>query len=517
MTLSSNSIAAGNFVSAKNKVFGVSANVLPRKIVIIGTYDPSETEVIDEDPIQVFSPEDVGDKFGFGYMLHRLAVQAYEGSQGVETWCVPQSEVAGSQATGNIDFAGSTGVQAGTLYLYIAGLKVEVSITEGMSAAQIATAVVTACDADADLPTTQVVNGVTTSQVDFTSKSSGLWGDDISLSFNWGAGEAFPTGVTAAITAMSGGAGTPDIQDALDALGTGDDQNEDFFTDLIHGYGYQTSTLDDISNYNGVGNDFVGNYAKEVGRPFRSLTGDVTAGSAGLSALISFADGRLLDRTNGIIAVPDSPNHPQEIAALAMGIMARVNNNRAEESFIDKVLPNIIAGDRGADRWTSDYDNRDLAVRSGISPTQVKSGDVYMQNVVSFYRPASVPVTSNGYRSMRNISIIQNLINAIKTNFDGEKWDGISIVEDVGAVGNPTDAEKARDTDAVKDDLVALADASANNAWIYTASYTKENLTVTERAGLTGFDNTFPVIISGEGGILNTTIEFDISTVVLNS
>jgi phage tail sheath gpL-like len=513
MAFDNNSIASGNFVSAENVVLGISAEVLRRKILLIGTYDPAETEVVDEVPVQVFSPEDVGDRTGFGFMLHRLAVASFAGSQGVETWMIPQAETGGAaQATGDIDFTGSAGVLAGTLHLYVAGIYVAVTITAGMTPAQIATAVVAACDADADLPTTQVVNA---NAVDFTSKSAGPWGDDISLTFNWGAAEVTPTGVTYVVTAMSGGSGTPDIGDALDATGTGDDQNEDFFTDVSHGYGYVTAVLNELSTYNGVANGFTGNYSKEVGRPFRSLSGDTDPGSAALAALIVISDARLTDRTNGIIAVPDSPNHPEEIAALALGIMARTNNNRAEESPIDKLLPGVIAGDRGADRWTSDYDNRNTAVLSGISPTQVKANNVYMQNVVSFYRPASVPVASNGYRSMRNISIIQNAINAIKVNFDGEKWDGISIVEDVGAVANPTDAAKARDVDSVKDDLVALADAMAENAWLYTADYTKQNLTVTARSGQTGFNNVFPIILSGEGGILNTNIEFDISTAVL--
>lgn len=514
MSFDTSSIAAGNFVSAENVVLGVSAEVLPRKINIIGTYDPAETEVIDEEPVLVLSPEDVGDQFGFGFMLHRLAVQAFLGSQGVETWVTPQAEVAGNQATGDIDFTGSTGVLAGIYYLYIEGIQVQVTLTAGMTPAQIATAVVAACDLNSDLPTTQLVNS---NAVDFTSKSAGLWGNDISLTVNWGVGETLPTGVTQVITGMSGGTGTPVIANALNALGTGDDQNEDFFTDVIHGYGSDSTTLDAISAYNGAGNSFIGNYSKEVGRPFRSLFGDTDPGSAALAALIVISDLRLLDRTNGVICVPGSPNHPQEIAALTMGIMSRINNNRAQESFIDKTLPGIIPGDRGSDRWTSDYDNRNLAVRSGISPTQIKAGVVYLQNVVSFYRPASIPVSSNGYRSMRNLSIIQNMINATKVNFDGDKWDGISIVQDTGQVSSAIDAEKARDVGTVIDDLVALADAFYGKSWLYNSAYTKANLSVTERSGLTGFDNVIPVILSGEGGILNTSIKHDISTAVLTA
>ena len=38
---------------------------------------------------------------------------------------------------------------------------------------------------------------------------------------------------------------------------------------------------------------------------------------------------------------------------------------------------------------------------------------------------------------------------------------------------------------------------------------------VTLRAGLTGFDIIFPVILSGEGGIYNSLITFDTSIAIL--
>ena len=79
--------------------------------------------------------------------------------------------------------------------------------------------------------------------------------------------------------------------------------------------------------------------------------------------------------------------------------------------------------------------------------------------------------------------------------------------------------QKARDIDAVIDDLVALADEFAGNAWLYTASYTKAQLQagdkVALRDGLTGFDIIFPIILSGEGGIYNSLVTFDTSIAVL--
>lgn len=515
MTITASSLAAVNGVSVKNEQFAVQAQVIPQRNVIIGTFDEAVYTAISPNvPIRVYSAEDVGAKTGFGFMLHRLAKYAFKPGT-VETWIIPQLE-GGSDpdhATGTINFTASAGVVAGEIALYIAGERVAITVAAGDDGTDIADALATAINANDELPVSATdLAGVLTVE----SKSGGEWGNDITLAFSLGDGEALPTGVSAVITGMSGGVGTPDIQDALDALGTGDAQNEKFFTNLIHGYGAQTAVLNAISTYNGAGNTFVGNYKKEVARPFRSLIGDTTPLTAGLSAALAFAANRRTDRTNGMICAPGSYNHPQEIAAQAMGIMAITNSTRAEEGYIDKVLDGIWPGEI-ADRWTNDYDNRDQAVQGGIGTTLVKNGVLTLQNLITFYRPADVAPASNGYRAMRNISIIQNLLYNYRMNFEREKWKGITIVEDTTAISDTTSREKARDLDAVIDDLVTLADVFAGKAWLYTASYTKTALTVSLRAGLTGFDIVFPVILSGEGGIFNSVITFDTSIAILTA
>ena len=447
-------------------------------------------------------------------MLHRLAVQAFRGSNGVETWVIPQAETS-AQAVGSHTFS-AAGLLAGTVHMYIAGIPVPFDVAAGDDATAVALAASVAIAAIKELPVTAAP---TAGLLDITSKSEGLWGNDISLTFNENAGEVDPVGFSVVTVDMASGAGTPTIADALDGLGTGDDANEAFFTDVCHGYGQVTAVLNEISAYVGPGNDFLGLYSKTVARPFRVPTGDVDTGSAALTALVAIGDGRKTDRANGIIAVPGSPNHPSEIAAQALGHMARLNLDRAEQHYVGVQLIDIFPGAKGSDRWTSQYDNRDIAVKAGISPTKIENGVVTLQNVVTFYHPDNVPVSSNGYRSMRNISILQNIMANVRLNFEQEKWLGISIVQDTTKVTNPTDRVKARDIDSVIDDMVALARAFEQKAWLFTADFTVDKLkeagAVTIRSGAIGFDSTLSVILSGEGGILDTVVEFDTSIAVL--
>jgi len=514
MSLDVTSKAAAVGSSVDNVSFQPAAENVPRKILIIATYDPLKTSVVDEVPVDVLSPEDAGDKFEFGFMAHRLAVQAFAGGQGIPVTIQPQAEAGGAvAATGEVDFAGTTGVLAGTLHMYLGGVYTPVAVTDAMTIELLTDACVAAITAKKELAVSGAKH-VTTFELDLTSKSKGTWGNFISIAFNLAAGQVLPTGVVAAVTDMASGANDPDITDALDGLGTGDDANEEFFTDVVHGYGMVAAVMDKILTYVGPGDTKTGLYAKTVSRPFRVLTGDTVAGSAGLTAALVISDARLTDRANGVISVPDSESHPSEIAAQTIGHMARINQVRGAQHYVDIQLIGIWPGTQ-ADRWTSDYDNRDIAVNGGISPTRVKSGSVFLQNVVTYYRPASVPVDSNGYREMVNISKIQNMMHTQRELFEQEKWQGISIVTDVVKVTSTVDRAKARDIDAVKDDLVGLYKAWEAKAWIAEAAFSidalKEAGAVTVRSASDGFNMTTKAVLSGVANIYDATIEFDTS------
>jgi phage tail sheath gpL-like len=521
MPIGVDSYAAAVSSSVKNVPFQVSSELVPRKILIISTFDSATyTEIVQNVPIRIYSAEQVGALVGYGSVLHRLAVQAFTGSRGVETWIVPQDDPVGAAAaTGTIDFSG-TATRAGKIHLYIAGIPAIVSIAKNDTGSDIKTKVINTIDRlDKELPV--LASDGTGGTVDLTAKSKGdFWGNHITVRLNIKPGEELPPGVVAVISSdkLTSGVGTPDITGALDALGTGDDANLEYYTDVVHSYGLDNTVLNAISTYVGEGNDFLGLYKKTVGRPFRVLSGDTIAGANALATLATIANNRKLDRANGVIAAPGSANHPSEIAAQAIGHMARINSLRAEENYVDVVLVGVdpgptVALSSSAGRWTSTYENRDLAAKDGISPTRAKNGVLVLQNVVTFYHPDDVSLESNGYLSMRNISLIQNILANIQTRFEREKWKGFSVVQDLDRVGSTVDKEKARDIDTVIDELMFLAKEFENRAWLYTSDFTIANLpgSVTIRPGGTGFDNIFKVIFSGEGLILDTVTEFDLN------
>jgi phage tail sheath gpL-like len=510
--IDSTSQATAVGVGAKNVQFGISGENLTRKTVIIGTYDPAKTTVVDDVPIQVLNEADAGDKFGFGWPLHRLVKKYFEGSQGAgECWVIPQTET-GTAADGEIAWTGTT-TAAGTIFLRIANELYSISIPSGSTIEETSDAVVAFVNAVADTPVVAAKTAVTF-ETTFTSKAKGLEQNNIAITLNAdvAAGEALPTGITAAvITDMANGAGTPDIQTALDGMGTGDDANQQYFTHLVHGYGLVTSELDKIAIYVGLGNDFTGCYSKLVTRPFTSLNCDTDPGSAALTALQVITDARLTDRANGILGVPDEDEIPTEIAAFATGLMARVSQNNPAQHFADQILTGVGKRSTSANRWTKNYSDRDIAVKAGISPTKVISEQAFMQNVVTFYRPASVPTGSNGYKSMRSIAVLQDITNKLRETFEAEAWQGISIVADASTVTDFAAKQKTRDILDVQTTLNNLANFFESKGWIFDAAFAQENSEVTIRAGSNGFDINFKWKMSGEAQIYNIQSSFDIN------
>jgi phage tail sheath gpL-like len=420
-------IAAAVEAGALNKQFAPVAANLPRKIGVMGTWDTiGHPEVVENVAVQVLSPDDAGAKFGFGFQLHRLVKRVWDGANGVPVYAIPLDPPppngGPAQATGTITFSTPSAVSAGRVYMRINGDEVFFDVANNAQLVDIRAAAIAAINGDKNLPVT-VAAGIPAGQIDVTAKDAAAHGDEITITFDWLFGEALPAGVAVVVVALSGGASVWPLDNALDGLGTNDDQNELHITDFVQGNGEDASSLDDMSQYNGEGNLFEGNWAKTVARPFRALNGHVEAGPTGFTNAKALGNGRKLDRTNGVIAVPGSPNPASEIGAVAMGLLARLNNNRAAEHAVGQVLPGILPGQK-VDRWTNDYNNRNDALLAGISPTKVVNGAVVLQNVATFYHPDDVQVESNGYRSQVSISKLQNILWNIILNFSRDKWKG---------------------------------------------------------------------------------------------
>lgn len=169
-------------------------------------------------PVLVGRLDDARTLFGDGSMLARMFERYFAVDQGTPIVCLPIPEPsAGVAATGTITFT-ATNASAGTLYLYVAGQRVPVSVANGDTAAQIATKATAAIMAVTSLPVTAVAaSGVVT----VTAKHKGLSGNEIRLEdsvLGVNGGEVVPGGVTIAYSTgnvLASGAGVPDFSTAI--------------------------------------------------------------------------------------------------------------------------------------------------------------------------------------------------------------------------------------------------------------------------------------------------------------
>ncbi len=126
-------------------------------------------------------------------------------------------KAAGVAATGEILFAG-TATESKPLNFYIAGEPASILVEAGKTAAEIATLLVAEITASEELMISAAVDGVIAEKVNLTSKHKGEFGNKIDLRFDV-YGEELPKGVTFTKTALSNGAGNPDVSEIFASLG----------------------------------------------------------------------------------------------------------------------------------------------------------------------------------------------------------------------------------------------------------------------------------------------------------
>lgn len=202
-------------IDSSQAITGVQ--LLNMRYLLIGQIT-SEGTATPNQLVRVTSVQQARELAGPGSMLALMVEAAIASNNWSDLWILPiEDSGAGQAAEGHVIFGGPV-TAAGTLSLYIDGRLVEIGVDADYSAPSVAGNVVGAINADPNLPVTAAVNGSNPSRVDITAKNAGEAGNDIDIRLGY-FGEKLPGGLTAAIMAMSGGTGNPNLTDPLAALG----------------------------------------------------------------------------------------------------------------------------------------------------------------------------------------------------------------------------------------------------------------------------------------------------------
>ncbi|MBP1130457.1 MULTISPECIES: phage tail sheath subtilisin-like domain-containing protein [Serratia] len=157
--------------------------------------------------------------YGRGSMLAEMLKTLRKGNSYTETWAMGIGDIAaGKSASSELVVTGSA-TAAGTLALLVCGVTVQVGVNAAATAATVATAIVAAVNAVATLPVTAAVKEDETGTVVLTAKGTGLTTNDLDVRVNYYVGEQTPAGLGVAISAFTGGTGTPDMAAIIASLG----------------------------------------------------------------------------------------------------------------------------------------------------------------------------------------------------------------------------------------------------------------------------------------------------------
>ena len=304
-------------------------------------------------PVQIFALGQGAVFFGSGSMLAQMCDAFINANPNCELWAVALADnAAGAKAAGSILFTGPA-TAAGTLALYIGGIQVEVGVNVGDTAATVATNTVAAIAAVTGLPVTAAVDGANTAKVDLTAVHKGVEHNSVDLRFNYYQGDAFPAGITAAITAMSGGTANPVLGTALATLG--DVQ----YTSIVNPY-RDTQNLAALEAQ--LANDWTGTQSND-GIAFTTASGT-------FSAIDTFGDGQ----NSQFICLKGSQNTPT-LPWVQAAIDAAVDESEPDPARPRQTLPLPgLLPPAVSDRYTRTERNQHLT--DGIGTFYVDTGGV---------------------------------------------------------------------------------------------------------------------------------------------
>ncbi len=338
---------------------------------------------------------------GAGSML-ALMTAAYRANDTFgEVWYLPLSDdVAAIAAAGSVAFTAAA-TSAGTMYLYVAGVRIAQPIATTQTADQLATALAALINSTPNLPVTAAVDGTTTSKVNITARNKGAAGNDIDLRLNYlgtRGGEAMPAGLAVTITQMTGGQTNPTLTTALANLG---DQTFDF---IVCPY-TDTTSLDALK---GLLNDTTGRWAWD-----KQLYGHFFSANAGtLSDQTTLGTARN-DQHGSIMGVNDSPTPSWIWAASLTGAAAgslRVDPARPLQTI---VLQGVLAPPL-ASRF--DLSERNTLLFDGISTFTVDDdGTVRVENLITTYQKNAFGDADDSYLEVETMFTLAYVMRQLRT------------------------------------------------------------------------------------------------------
>lgn len=181
-------------------------------------------------PTLITSADQAAALWGAGSMITGMVRSIKRANTWIETWCLAVDDAEeGTPATGKIVIGGQAAA-GGTINLYIAGQRVRSKVVAGEAATATLDRLGAAINAADAYVTAARGTGDDADALVLACRWAGATGNDIDLRVNYQPDEQLPQGLRLTITAMSGGAGNPDMGTVIAAFG------DDWWRSLVMPY-----------------------------------------------------------------------------------------------------------------------------------------------------------------------------------------------------------------------------------------------------------------------------------------
>jgi Mu-like prophage tail sheath protein gpL len=387
------------FVEVDNSKANTASEI--QRTLIIGQMMDSAT-IAPNVPVKVSSVSNVAGMCGQGSMIHTMFAHYMANDTMGETWILPlaDDQTGMLQATGAITID-TTPSEAGVVSLYIAGVRIQLTVRNTYTKEEIATDLVAKINANASLPVTAAVDGTDGSKINLSAKNWGVCGNQIDLRLNYlglAGGESMPQGMMMTITPMSGGQGAPDLTEGLSNL---QDRAFDF---IINPY-TDTTSLNDLKDFL---SDKNGRWAWD-----KQLYGHAFSVASGTYGEVS-AVGEARNNPHETIWGVQRSLHPNyDLAAAFVGAIAQAIRNdpgRPTQTLkVTGILPPALE-----DRFN--LPERNNLLFSGISTFVVADDDtVQMENTITTYQYNSFGAADDSYLQVETLYLLMYVNRFMRT------------------------------------------------------------------------------------------------------
>jgi phage tail sheath gpL-like len=506
-SLPNNALASIYTAFTLEAIFGVLKAFLQADKLLAGGFDPLKTEVVQGQAYTIISLKQAGETFGFGSQLYRMVLYQIKGAGGqIPITCFPLDAASGGATeTKTITFAEdatSSGSYIFRVGSYLLQDVIEIGVSSGSTPTEIALLLNDKINANSALPfKSTVLLGVVT----IVSKTADVTASEMSVTVNQKESDLLPADMTVAILSTVSGAGSSDLADLWSYVQA---ETTPWHTSIIHPYTAELA-LDSGAVTIGNPNQQSGQYDPRDYRPASIYTCDTTGGDAGLVAALALADGRENDCGNVRLEAPDYPELGYEIATYVSATMEVGSMFESSRAYTHLGLSELYGPLDPKEDWAmykeggKAYDNRDLAVKAGITPIMYANNLAKIGDMTSYWQPES---NQNApFKFQVNRWKAWNIQNLYSIYINGDKNAGRAIVNSIAATNQ---SANAIDASVLNAGLALVTSQLEKEAWIFTALFTLKNtLIIPSETNPDRFDFKLPVILSGNnrinvGGIL---------------